>query len=83
MSFDGAVWKRVAFLAPKLPADVARHILGVEFQSIQNDARGFHDIVADSVARHPRDFVFSHRIATLSTSVIARKFGWRRGDGVR
>src|SRR5207244_12721971 len=59
-SLDGAVRKRVAFLAPTLPADVARHVLGVEFQPIQDDARGFHDIVANHVTGHPRSFVFRH-----------------------
>ena len=62
---DGAIGKRVAFLAPKFPADVARHVLGIEFQPIENDARRFHHIVADAVAGHPRDSVFSHRKATL------------------
>ena len=58
--FHGAIGKRIAFRAPKLPPDVARHIVGVEFQAIQHDARRFRDIVADSVTRQPRDFVFCH-----------------------
>ncbi len=70
-----AIGKRVAFRAPKFPADVARHILGVEFQAIEHDARRLHDIVADSVPGHPRNFVFSHRITMLSASITTRK--WR------
>jgi hypothetical protein len=82
-SFDGAIGKRVAFLAPKFPTDVARHIFGIEFQAIQHDACGLHDIVANAVTGHPCDFICSHRIATLSTSVIGRKFRWSRRNGVR
>src|SRR5204862_7921618 len=73
-SFDGAIRQRVAFLAPKFPADVAGHVLGIEFQPIQDDARGFHDIVANSITRHPRNFVFSHKTATLSASADPRKW---------
>jgi hypothetical protein len=69
----GAIRKRVAFLAPKLPADVAGHILGVEFQAIEREARRLHDIMPDSVPGHPRNFVFSHRTPTLSATVAARK----------
>ena len=66
--FDGAIGQCVTFLAPKFPADFARDVLGVEFQPIQHEARCLHDIIANSVARHPRNSVFSHRKATLSAS---------------
>src|SRR6266513_1140720 len=70
-SFDGPIGKCVAFFAPKIPANVARHIFGVEFQAIQHDPRGLHHIIANSVTRHPRNFVFRHVVATLSASVTA------------
>src|SRR5438105_15555390 len=72
-SFHGAIGKRVAFLAPKFPADVARDILGVEFQAIQHDASCLHDIVAYSVPGHPCNFIFGHRKSTLSARVSSRK----------
>jgi hypothetical protein len=62
----GAIGKRVAFLAPELPADIARHVLGIKFHSIENDSCRLHHIVPHAVARHPRNSVFSHRRATLS-----------------
>src|SRR5439155_12892406 len=61
-----ALRKRVSFRAPKFPADIARHILGIEFHPIENDPRRFHYIVPHAVAWHPRNSVFSHRRATLS-----------------
>jgi hypothetical protein len=57
---DCAIWERIAFLAPKFPADIARDILGVEFQTIQHEPRRLHDIMTNSVTGHPRDFVFRH-----------------------
>jgi hypothetical protein len=33
---------------------------GVEFQSIQHEARRLHHLVANAVPRHPRNFVFRH-----------------------
>src|SRR5262249_20455807 len=53
-------------IAPKFPANVARHVLGIELQPIQNKARRLHHIVPDSVTRHPRNFVFSHKRWILS-----------------
>src|SRR5205809_5559073 len=52
----------------KSPADVARDILGIEFQAIEHEPRRFHDIVADAVARHPCNPVFRHRKPILSAS---------------
>src|SRR4029077_14879809 len=66
--FDCSVGQCVSFLAPEFPTDVARHIFGIEFQPIQNEARRLHDIIANSVTGHPRNSVFSHRKATLSAS---------------
>ena len=75
------VRKRVTFLAPKFPPDVARHVLGIKFHSIENDPRRFHHIVPNAVARHPRNSVFSHRKAILSARAPPasepRSF-WRR-----
>jgi hypothetical protein len=58
--FHRAIRQRVTFLAPKFPADVARHIFSVEFQTIQHQTSRLHNIVANSVTRHPCNFVFSH-----------------------
>jgi hypothetical protein len=63
--FYGAVGQCIAFLAPKFPTNLARHIFGIEFQPIQNKARGLHNIVPNSVTWHPCNSVFSHRKATL------------------
>src|SRR5205814_2523174 len=71
----------VSFLAPKFPADVARHVFGIKVHPIENDARCFHHIVAHAVPRHPRNFVLSHRKPILSASAPPasepRSF-WRR-----
>jgi hypothetical protein len=69
-SFHRAIGKRVAFLAPKFPANVARHILGIEFQPIEHEARRLHNIVTNSVTGHPSNFVFSHNsVSFFSFSV--------------
>src|SRR5207253_6605028 len=48
----------------------------IEFQPIQDDARGFHDIVANSVTRHPCDFVFGHSsVPYFSFSIDHRRNG--------
>ena len=60
-----AIRQRVTFLAPKFPADVARHIFGIEFQTIQYQASRLHNVVANSVTRHPCNFVFSHLSSDL------------------
>src|SRR5207253_2895236 len=60
-SFYSAIRKCVAFLAPKFPADIARHVLGVEFNAIQNETSRLHHVVSDAVPRHPCDFIFSHK----------------------
>src|SRR5206468_10216051 len=48
---------------------------------LENDPRRFHHIVANAVARHPRNFVFGHRKPILSASAPPasepRSF-WRR-----
>src|SRR5262249_16374680 len=62
----------ITFLAPKFPTNIARHIFGIEFQPIQNEARRLHNIVPNSVTRHPRNFVFSHKRATLAAQIPAR-----------
>src|SRR5882724_3192014 len=84
----GAIRKRVAFRAPKFPADIARDILGIEFHSIENDPGCFHYIAAHAVARHPRNSVFSHRKPILSArappaseSIPGSTRRWRVGDG--
>jgi hypothetical protein len=64
--FDGTIGQRVTLPAPKFPPDVARHIFGIEFQPIQNESRCLHDIIANSVTGHPRNFVFSHRESILA-----------------
>src|SRR5207248_8512283 len=64
--FDCAVGQRVAFLAPKFPADVARHVFGIEFHPIQHEPRRFHHIVSDAVPRHPSNSIFRHKMSILS-----------------
>ena len=64
--FYGAIGQGVTFFTPKFPADVARHIFGIQFQTIEHEAGGFHNVVADAVAGHPGNFIFGHKIATLS-----------------
>src|SRR5262249_7258784 len=64
-----AIRKRVTFLAPKFPADIARDVLRIKVHPIKNDARRFHHIVAHAVSRHPCNSVFSHRRWTLAASV--------------
>src|SRR4029077_9846941 len=72
--FDCSVGQCVSFLTPEFPTDVAGHILGIEFQPIQNEARRLHDIIANSVTRHPRNSVFSHKRVTLAASVATARW---------
>jgi len=56
------IGERIGFCLPELPADFRRDILGVKFQRIEDESRGFHHIVTDAVTGHPRNLVFSHII---------------------
>ena len=63
---DGAVGQRVALLAPELPPDVGRHVLGVEPESVEHQPRRFHHIHADPVTGHPGDFVLGHDLSPVA-----------------
>src|SRR5581483_5254045 len=56
-----AIRKCVAFFTPKFPSDVAGHVFGIKFHSIENEPSRLHHIVSHAVPWHPRNSVFGHK----------------------
>jgi len=76
---DGAGWKGVTLLAPEVPADVARNVIRVELELVENNLCRFEDIHADAIARQPCYFVFGHKLS----GHVAQGGGLYQGGGQR
>src|SRR5664280_2678386 len=57
---DGALGKSIAFLGPALPADVGVYVVSVETDGVEHPNRFGQDVIANAIARHGYDSVFSH-----------------------